>query len=43
MPLSFIRISGEIRYTRWAHENFREGIHFGSNLNQADFLLGISF
>ncbi len=51
MPLSFIRISGEIRYTRWAHENFRgvsgtsvyrEAI-FSSSLNQADFLLGISF
>ena len=45
MPLSFIRITGEIRYTRWAHENFRQALetHFGSNLNQADFLLGISF
>ena len=48
MPLSFIRITAEMRYTRWAHENFREetkwfGTPFGSNLNQADFLLGISF
>ena len=43
IPLSFIRISGEMRYTRWAHENFRKGTQFRSNLNQADFLLGISF
>jgi hypothetical protein len=48
IPIGFARISGELRYTRWAQENFREpetqfGIRLRSNLNQADFLLGISF
>ncbi|MBI4454276.1 MAG: PorT family protein [Acidobacteria bacterium] len=39
-----IRLSPEIRYTRWGSTNFEipSGI-FGSNLNQAEFLLGITF
>jgi len=38
-PLKF---SPEVRYTRWADPNFRStNGTFQSNLNQADFLLGI--
>jgi len=40
-PLKF---SPEVRYTRWAQPNFRGfGTPFQSNLNQADFLLGIAW
>lgn len=39
------RIAPEIRYTRWAWENFRQPAisGFRTNLNQVDFLLGIHF
>jgi hypothetical protein len=40
----FLRISPEVRYTRWGSEAFvgpRE--LFNSNQNQADFLIGITF
>lgn len=37
-----VRISPEVRYTRWANGAF-EGPGFLTNLNQGDFLLGISF
>ena len=40
-PLKF---SPEVRYTRWADPNFRStNGAFQSNLNQADFLLGIAW
>jgi len=40
-PLKF---SPEVRYTRWADPNFRSSNGaFQSNLNQADFLLGIAW
>jgi opacity protein-like surface antigen len=40
-----LRISPQIRYTRWGSENFRDPLHslLHTNLNQADFLLGITF
>ena len=41
----FIRISPEVRFTRWGTSNFREGISnlLETNRNQAQFLVGISF
>ena len=40
-PLKF---SPEVRYTRWADPNFRSvNRSFQSNLNEADFLLGIAW
>ncbi len=43
----FLRISPEIRYTRWDRDSFIDsccgGGIFRSNRNQADFLLGITF
>jgi hypothetical protein len=39
-----LKFSPEVRYTRWAQPNFRGfGTPFQSNLNQADFLLGIAW
>jgi hypothetical protein len=39
-----LRISPEIRYTRWAEPNFRAANGtFQTNLNQVDFLLGIEW
>ncbi|MEO7144755.1 MAG: outer membrane beta-barrel protein, partial [Bryobacteraceae bacterium] len=40
-----IRISPELRYTRWNSDSFRDpiGALLKTNLNQGDFLLGISF
>jgi hypothetical protein len=39
-----MKISPEFRYTRWADPNFRSATgSFQSSLNQADFLLGISW
>jgi hypothetical protein len=38
----FLRVSPEIRYTRWASQHFAEYILY-SNQNQAEFLLGITF
>jgi hypothetical protein len=41
----FIRISPEIRFTRWGTDNFREGLAniLTTNRNQAQFLVGIHF
>src|SRR5688500_8682360 len=41
----FIRISPEIRFTRWGTDNFREGLAnvLETNRNQGQFLVGISF
>jgi hypothetical protein len=40
-----VRISPELRYTRWGSENFRDpiGSLLHTNKNQGDFLLGILF
>ena len=40
----FLRISTEIRYTRWGSSSFRSALGgLATQLNQADFLLGIAF
>lgn len=43
----FLRLSPEIRYTRWGRDTFRDTCCLGSmlrsNPNQAEFLLGITF
>jgi hypothetical protein len=41
----FIRISPEVRFTRWGTDNFREGLAniLKTNRNQGQFLVGISF
>jgi len=42
MPV--IRLSGEIRYTRWGSTSFKSALgDFRSQLNQAEFLVGIAF
>ena len=45
--LVFLRVSPEIRYTRWGSENFRDQISGGgllrSNRNKAEFLVGFTF
>ena len=43
--LGRLRISPEVRYTRWGSENFRDPIQslLQTNRNQADFLIGILF
>lgn len=40
-----VRISPEIRYTRWGGENLRDPIHalLRTNRNQGDFILGFTF
>jgi hypothetical protein len=38
----FLRISPEIRYTRWTSPHFSSYL-LNSNQNQAEFLLGITF
>ena len=39
-----LKLSPEVRYTRWADPNFQSvNRSFESNLNQADFLLGIAW
>jgi hypothetical protein len=47
LRLAVIRLSPEIRYTRWGQENFQEAFPappiLRSNLNQVDFLLGLTF
>jgi hypothetical protein len=44
LGVPFARISPELRYTRWGSKNFRSAVGgFGSQLNQAEFLVGISF
>lgn len=39
----FMQISPEIRYTRWTSRHFAFDPALGSNQNQAEFLLGITF
>ncbi|HSW49233.1 MAG TPA: outer membrane beta-barrel protein [Bryobacteraceae bacterium] len=44
LSLPLIRISGELRYTRWGSSSIRSALGgLASQLNQADFLLGILF
>jgi hypothetical protein len=44
LKLAFLRISPEIRYTRWGWNNFRDvGSVLHSRDNQAEFLLGVTF
>ena len=44
LRVRFARISPELRYTRWGSKNFKSAAEgFGSQLNQAEFLVGISF
>ncbi len=39
-----VRIRAELRYTRWGSSSFRSALSgLASQLNQADFLLGIMF
>ena len=40
-----VRISPEVRYTRWGGENFRDPINslLRTNRNQGDFMLGLTF
>jgi len=40
-----LRISPQIRYTRWGAQNFSDPVHslLHTNLNQADFLVAITF
>ena len=40
-----LRITPELRYTRWGSENFRDPVNalLRTNRNQGDFLLGFSF
>jgi len=42
LRVPFIRLSGELRYTRWGSTSFQLG-DFRSQLNQAEFLLGLTF
>jgi hypothetical protein len=41
----FLRISPEVRFTRWGTDNFREGLAniLKTNRNQGQFLVGIHF
>ena len=41
----YLRISPELRYTRWGSETFRDPVNalLTTNRNQGDFLLGITF
>jgi opacity protein-like surface antigen len=44
VSLPLIRVSAELRYTRWGSSSFRSALSgLASQLNQADFLLGILF
>ena len=46
LHLLLLHITPEIRYTRWGTQNFNSIINSGSlhsNLNQAEFLVGITF
>jgi hypothetical protein len=39
-----VRISPEIRYTRWVNHSFRDALNlFGSNQNQIEMLIGLTF
>ena len=43
--LGFVRITPELRYTRWGSENFHDPIAalLRTNKNQGDFMLGLTF
>ena len=47
LRLLLLKVSPEIRYTRWGTEHFSQiiapGAFLNSNQNQAEFLIGISF
>jgi hypothetical protein len=44
LSVPLLRISAELRYTRWGSSSFRSALSgLASQLNQADFLLGIMF
>ena len=44
VSLPLVRVSAELRYTRWGSSSFRSALSgLASQLNQADFLLGILF
>lgn len=46
LHLGFLRLSPEIRYTRWGQDSFRDldnGSLLRSSPNQAEFLVGITF
>jgi len=44
LSLPLIRVSAELRYTRWGSSSFRSALSgLASQLNQADFLLGVLF
>jgi hypothetical protein len=43
VKLLVIRISPEIRYTRWTDQHFNFGNVLNSNQSQAEFLVGITF
>jgi len=42
LRVPFVRLSGELRYTRWGSTSFHLG-DFRSQLNQAEFLVGLMF
>jgi opacity protein-like surface antigen len=45
VKLGVLRITPELRYTRWGSENFRDPVAalLRSNKNQGDFILGLTF
>jgi hypothetical protein len=45
VKLGFLRITPELRYTRWGSENFTDPVAalLHTNKNQGDFLLGLTF
>jgi hypothetical protein len=44
VKIPFVRLSAEMRYTRWGSSDFKSAISgLASQLNQADFMLGIMF
>jgi opacity protein-like surface antigen len=45
LKLGIVRITPELRYTRWGSENFRDPVSslLRTNKNQGDFLLGLTF
>jgi hypothetical protein len=45
VKLGFLRITPELRYTRWGSENFTDPVAalLHTNKNQGDFILGLTF
>ncbi len=44
LRVPFLRVSPELRYTRWGTTSFRTAVgDFRSQVNQAEFLIGITF